>query len=430
MSVFESRPDRPSPDERSLSAGEQETWPAGEPISAVAVGESQFSPWPPHPEPLSVQRPPRRVRVGLLLFLLLMLATLLASPYLLESIPYAWTRGKLRAEFEVARRVLEESPEPRERFRWIVRGVSPAVVGIETVRRDVPASVPDEWRHFFQPEFREEGMGSGVIVDPEGYLVTNFHVINDASRITVRLADGRTLHNAAVVGADPVNDLAVLKISADKLSAVPWGDSDQLEVGDTVLAIGNPYGLRHTVTAGIISAKERRAATNAGGYQEFLQTDAALNPGNSGGPLVDMQGRIVGINTAIFGEAYRGISFAIPSRVVQDVYKQLRETGRISRGWLGVQMEEVSERDARRGNLEAASGAKVVRVIPGSPAEAAGMLPDDIILTWDGKPISEPAALSIAVARSAVGTKVKVGILRGKERREMEVEVAERPRQF
>jgi len=430
MSVFESRPDKPSQNEGSMSASEPETWRAEEPISALAVGESPFSPWSPHPEPVTVPRPPRRVRAGLLLFLLLMPAILLTSPYLLEAIPYAWTRGKLRAEFEVARRVLEESPEPRERFRWIVRGVSPAVVGIETVRRDVPASVPDEWRHFFQPEFREEGMGSGVIVDPEGYLVTNFHVINDASRITVRLADGRTLHNAAVVGADPVNDLAVLKISADKLAAVPWGDSDQLEVGDTVLAIGNPYGLRHTVTAGIISAKERRAATNAGGYQEFLQTDAALNPGNSGGPLVDMKGRIVGINTAIFGEAYRGISFAIPSRVVQDVYKQLRETGRISRGWLGVQMEEVSERDARRGNLESASGAKVVRVVPGSPAEAAGLLPDDIILTWDGKPIPEPAALSIAVARSSVGTKVKVGILRGKERREVEVEVAERPRQF
>ncbi|GAB4141037.1 MAG: hypothetical protein Kow0040_29590 [Thermogutta sp.] len=430
MSAFDSRPDPPSPDEENSSPSGSETLHDDEPISAVAVSESPYSPWSPHPEPVVVQRPPRHVRFGLLLFLLLMLAALLSAPYLLEAIPYAWTRGRLRAEFEVARQVLDESAEPRERFRWIVRGVSPAVVGIETVRRDVPASVPDEWRHFFQPELREEGMGSGVIVDPEGYLVTNFHVINEASRITVRLADGRTLHNASVIGADPVNDLAVLKISAEGLAAVPWGDSDHLEVGDTVLAIGNPYGLRHTVTAGIISAKERRAATNAGGYQEFLQTDAALNPGNSGGPLVDMKGRIVGINTAIFGEAYRGISFAIPSRVVQDVYRQLRETGRISRGWLGVQMEEVSERDARRGNLETAAGAKVVRVVPGSPAEAAGLKPDDIILTWDGKPIPEPAALSIAVARSTVGSKIRVGILRGRERLEVEVEVAERPFRF
>ena len=430
MSVFESGPDRPSPEGGSPPASERETWRDEEPISAVAVGESPLSPRPPRPAPVTVPHPPQRVRPALLLLVLLMPVILLAAPYLLEAVSHAWSRGKLRAEFEVARQVLDQSPEPRERFRWIVRGVSPAVVGIETVRRDVPASVPDEWRHFFQPEFREGGMGSGVIVDPEGYLVTNFHVINEASRITVRLADGRTVHNAAVVGADPVNDLAVLKISAAGLSAVPWGDSDQLEVGDAVLAIGNPYGLSHTVTAGIISAKERRAATNAGGYQEFLQTDAALNPGNSGGPLVDMKGRIVGINTAIFGEAYRGISFAIPSRVVQDIYRQLRDTGRISRGWLGVQMEEVSERDARRGNLESASGAKVVRVVPGSPADAAGLQPDDIILTWDGKPIPEPAALSIAVARSAVGTKVKVGILRGTERLELEIEVAERPLQF
>lgn len=424
MSVFDSQSDRSS---NGVSGGD--SWQEGEPLEAILAEERRPSVFP-HPPAQTLLEMPRRRPWGLAVFLLVVLAILLSAPYWLEEIPYMWTRGRLRAEFEVARHVLDESAEPRERFRWIVRGVSPAVVGIETVRRNVPAAVPDEWRNFFRPEFREEGMGSGVIVDPEGYLVTNFHVINDASRITVRLADGRTVQGATVVGADPVNDLALLKISAEGLAAVPWGNSDEVEVGDTVLAIGNPYGLRHTVTAGIISAKERRAATNAGGYQEFLQTDAALNPGNSGGPLVDMKGRIVGINTAIFGEAYRGISFAIPSRVVQDVYRQLRETGRISRGWLGVQMEEVSERDARRGNLETAAGAKVVRVVPDSPAEAAGFQPNDIILTWDGKPIPEPAALSIAVARSAVGSKVKVGILRGKERLELEVEVAERPLQF
>ncbi len=428
MSTFDDRPIE-SVGSREHATGTDAEPGREEPIAATIVpGTPLPGMYDAAPESSwTVERTRRR---GLLWAILCVLAALLIAPYALEEIPYAWTRGRLRAEMEVARQALDASAEPGERFRWIVRAVSPAVVGIETVRDDVPAAVPDEWRHFFEPGFREEGLGSGVIVDPQGYVVTNFHVINNSSRITVRLADGRTLHNATVIGTDPVNDLAVLKIPAEKLSPVPWGDSDRLEVGDTVLAIGNPYGLRHTVTAGIISAKERRAATNAGGFQEFLQTDAALNPGNSGGPLVDMKGRIVGINTAIFGEAYRGISFAIPSRVVQEVYRQLRQTGRISRGWLGVQMEEISEGEAKRRGLETTSGAKVVRVVPDSPADAAGFQPDDIILTWDGKPITEPAALSIAVARSKVGSTVKVEVLHGSQRLELEVRVAERPLQF
>ena len=257
---------------------------------------------------------------------------MLVAPYLAERVQYAITRGDQRAKAEVARRSSRALPEAVNRFRLAAKAVAPCVVGVKTVQyvgRRVPG---DEWSA--NPLLRAEGEGSGVVVDAAGYILTNYHVIENAAQVEVQLADGRSERNVTVVGADPLTDLAVLKVNDGKLLAAPWGDSDQLEVGDQVIAVGNPYGLTRTVTAGIVSAKDRREATDRG-YQDYLQTDAAVNPGNSGGPLVNIKGQVVGINTAIYGRAYQGISFAIPSRLAHEVYNRLRTEGKTrGAGWV------------------------------------------------------------------------------------------------
>ena len=360
------------------------------------------------------------------LWLVAFITIVLAVPYLAEEISYAIVRGRLRAEADAAKQRLSQMPEWEERYRYVIKTVFPGVVGIETVRENSVSRFPRR-SMLPLPDLREESMGSGVIVDPEGYVVTSLHVVEQAKEITIRLADGRSIKDAAIVGTDPLNDLAVLKISSKGLMAVPWGDSDQLEVGDTVLAIGNPYGLTRTVTAGIVSAKERRAQSQMGGFQEFLQTDAAMNPGNSGGPLVNLRGEIVGINSAIYGEAYRGISFAIPSRVAQHVYEQIRQNGQARHGWLGVQMGDVDDETAQSRGMEDPRGALVLSVLPGSPAELAGIQPGDIILTWDGKPLENSAALGVTVARTPVGSNVTVELLRGREQKQITVRVGQRP---
>ena len=186
-----------------------------------------------------------------------------------------------------------------------------------------------------------------MIVDAEGYIITNYHVVDRASEVNVELSDG-SKHRAQVVGIDPATDLAVLKIGAANLTAAPWGKSSDLEVGDPVLAIGNPFGLARTVTAGILSATGRHAVVENVNYQDFLQTDAAVNPGNSGGPLVNMKGQVVGINTAIVGPTYQGISFAIPSDMVHQVYDQLIRSGKVARGWLGVSMRELTPEESEK----------------------------------------------------------------------------------
>jgi serine protease Do len=227
---------------------------------------------------------------------------------------------------------------------------------------------------FPSPRRRESsGQGSGVIVDAAGYIVTNYHVIRDATEIEVGLSDGRRL-GAQLVGTDSATDLALLRIDADRLTSAEWGDSERLEVGSLVWAAGSPFGLQRTITFGIISAKNR-AGVAGNAYQDFLQTDAAVNPGNSGGPLVDEQGRIVGINTAIVGEVYQGISFAVPSNVVREVYERLRLEGKFARGWLGVEMDEVTDELADRLGLHVPQGAYVVKlvdIIGSSPARSGG----------------------------------------------------------
>jgi serine protease Do len=381
-----------------------------------------------HPD---VHQPPQRRSAGnlpVLVGLLAGLVLLAALPYLAEQLQYGVTRGRARAEAEVAREELAGLPEAVNRFRLAVKAVEPSVVGIEVFRPVGGARLNDEWTGFFSPQPRYGmGQGSGVIVDKAGFVVTNSHVVNDARRITVRLSDGRSIEDVEVIGRDPASDLAVLRIRATGLVEVPWGDSDKLEVGDQVLAVGSPFRLAQTVTAGIISAKDRRGIIQDLDLQDFLQTDAAINPGNSGGPLVDLKGRIVGINTAIVGESYRGIGFAIPSKIAEDVYNRLKAGQTVPRGWLGVQMQDLNEGLAQQLNLSEIRGVLIADLVEGAPAEKAGLQKGDVIVEWNGKRVSDANDLVFLVAGTKVGTAVKVVIFRDGSKLEKSVNVGERP---
>jgi S1-C subfamily serine protease len=316
--------------------------------------------------------------------------------------------------------------ELSQAYQLVSKRVGPSVVHINVVS-STPSSRVDEFSWLYRWE--AQGLGSGVIIDPEGYILTNYHVVRGAAEIRVALSDGREV-DAKLVGKDPATDLAVLEIEAPQLVAAEWGDSDELEVGALVWAVGSPFGLQRSITCGILSAKNR-AGMAGRVYQDFLQTDAAVNPGNSGGPLVDARGRVVGINTAIVGEAYQGISFAIPSSVARVVYDRLRTTGEVERGWLGVGLENVSESLARQLGLERAVGAYVVGVYSdpsrSSPARQAGIRPDDVIVRWDGVPVEDAASLSRMVARTDPSSTVEVVILRRGQELTLLVEVGRRP---
>ncbi|MCS7305698.1 MAG: trypsin-like peptidase domain-containing protein [Thermoguttaceae bacterium] len=384
------------------------------------------------PVVLATEVPPaaaRRSALGWLLGILVVLLLLLFLPYFVEQIQYAITRGRQRAEAEVALELLGQLPEPQNRFAAVAKAVAPSVVGIETERIVMAAGPRDEWGFLFGGPslFRAEGEGSGVIMDQEGHIITNYHVIGQADQVRVKLADGRTISNVRIVGVDPLSDLAVLKIDEPDLVPARWGDSDLLEVGDSVLAIGNPFRLAHTVTAGIISAKGRRGIIREIRYEDFLQTDAAINPGNSGGPLVNMKGEVVGINTAILGERYQGIGFAIPSRIAKDVYEHLKATGRVERGWLGVEMQPLDETLANRLGLPNTQGALIVRVFPNSPAQKAGLEPGDVVVQWNKEKIRDPSDLSLAIARTQIGQTATLHIIREGKRLQVEVRVGQRP---
>lgn len=386
----------------------------------------ETSPQPPDPrDPKAAgPKPPPIWRSSGMTGLLILLVFLLILPHLAERVQFAITRGQQRAKAEVARRELANMPKSNSRFAWVAKSIEPSVVGIETARLVGQGGFDNQWSQFYA----QSGEGSGVIVDEGGYIVTNAHVVDPPSRVTVKLSDGRTIPDATLVGAaDWLTDVAVLKIDAGGLVAAPWGDSDSLEVGDEVLAVGNPYRLARTVTAGIVSAKDRPGVVGELAHEGFLQTDAAVNPGNSGGPLVNMRGEIVGINLAIVGESYRGISFAIPSNRVREVYEELRASGKVTpRGYLGVRMVDVTKDLAREFGLEEVSGALIARVEPGAPAERAGIRQGDVIVAWNGTKIEDIRGLALAVARSPVGSTARVVVVRQGQRLEFPVEVAER----
>lgn len=303
---------------------------------------------------------------------------------------------------------------------WVdlARVAKPAVVNVSTTQRgQARGPLSDEFfRRFFErdPEGTPRGrqsLGSGVIASGEGYIVTNFHVVRGADAIVVRLAD-QSEHPAKLVGSDSRTDLALLKIEGRGLPAMPFGDSDRLEVGEPVMAIGNPFGLEQTVTTGIVSAKER--FIGSGPYDDFIQTDASVNPGNSGGPLVDTRGALVGINTAIFSQTGGsvGIGFAIPVNIAKDVLRQLRESGKVVRGYLGVAVTPVTPQARTTATLPAPKGALVAEVVPGSPAAAMGLKPGDVIVRFQGKEIEDPRELTRRVAATPPGTTVKLDVVR------------------
>ena len=320
-------------------------------------------------------------------------------------------------------------------FSAVSKQVEGAVVNISSEQVIQMSQQEEMFRRFFgdQGPFgnvprsrRENSLGSGVIVDPAGYVLTNNHVVDRGTKITVKLHDGREIV-ASVVGKDPATDLAVVKINASNLHALRLGDSNKVEVGDWVLAFGSPFGLEKTMTAGIVSAKGR--VIGGGPYDDYLQTDAAINPGNSGGPLVNLAGEVVGINTVIFSRSggFEGVGFAIPSDLAQSVYGQLAKTGKVTRGWLGVELQELTPELAKSFNLKEKKGVLISEVGPGSPASKAGVRSGDILLEYNGRPVNNYRDLSLAVAESKVGASSKLKVLREGREMVLDVTVGERP---
>lgn len=324
-------------------------------------------------------------------------------------------------------------------FVTLSKEVRPVVVHISASQSAASSSGPfregdpfaDFWRRFFGERFPQNptpgpsrSVGSGFIVDATGYILTNDHVVEEGQDITVKLADGSE-HRARVAGRDPKTDIALIKIDTERnLPVARLGDSASLEVGEWVLAIGNPFGLEHTVTSGIVSAKGRRIG--AGPYDNFIQTDASINPGNSGGPLINLNGEVVGVNTAIFsrGGGNIGIGFAIPINLVKQLLFQLRDEGKVTRGWLGVVIQDVNAEMAEALGMGEARGALVTNVSQGSPAEAGGIQVGDVIVTFDGSPVTASSELPLIVARTPVGKTVDVMIQRNGRPAALRVTVA------
>ena len=290
------------------------------------------------------------------------------------------------------------------------------------------------FRHFFGDRFGEQsqrrsGLGSGVVVSPEGYVLTNFHVIDGADEIEVAHNDGRK-YKARVVGSDPESDLAVLRIPADhKLPVIAFGSSDTLRVGDVVLAIGNPFGVGQTVTSGIVSALGR-SHLGINTFENFIQTDAAINPGNSGGALVDANGHLVGINTAIYSQSggSMGIGFAIPISLAKSIMEQIIKSGAVTRGWIGVEMQEITPELAESFGLPNTKGALIAGVMRGGPADRAGIRPGDILLMIAGKPVSNSQGMLELIAGLTPGSESQLKIRRDSKELDLPVAIAKRPK--
>ena len=347
---------------------------------------------------------------------------------------------------------LDERPIARDAgnhtsFAPVVKKVAPGVVKVFTTTRlhntafsGAPAGMEDMLRRFFGDPFegrtprrnysvpRQQGIGSGVVVTKDGYILTNNHVVDGADEVKVALQDGREF-SAKVIGRDPKSDVAVIKVDAKDLPAVPMADSDKVEVGDVVLAVGNPFGIGQTVTTGIVSATGR-AGTTGLDYEDFIQTDAAINPGNSGGALVDAEGRLIGINTAILSRSggNQGIGFAIPANLARDVMGGLIKDGHVTRGYLGVMIQDVTPSLAKEFKLkESGAGALVSDVTADSPAEKAGLKSGDVIVEFDGKKVTDSRHLKLEVARVHPGQSVPVKVLRDGSTRTLQVAVRETP---
>ena len=349
---------------------------------------------------------------------------------------WEWASG---ASFGIRRAAI---PAFKQSFVDISRSATAAVVNISAIRivnarGENPHGFPEgpRFHHFFddsidemdQRPHRERNLGSGVIVDSSGIIVTNDHVVARAREIKVQLKDKRAFA-ARIIGADPRTDLAVIKIDADRLPTIPWGDSDRLQIGEYVIAVGNPFGFSESVTMGIVSALGR---TNVGvaDFENFIQTDAAINPGNSGGALVSSDGQLIGINTAIFSESggYAGVGFAIPSNMVKRVVSGLTQTGKVVRGWIGVTIQDLNAALAEQFDRPDLNGALVSDVSPHSPAANAGIRRGDIIAKVDGKPVTNARELRNAVAELPVGRTVDLDVVRASRRVALRIRIAETP---
>lgn len=361
------------------------------------AAEVPSSPAPEAPRP---ERDPAGNTARKWFVVLIVLTIVAAAPTLVGQFIYQVRFNELKADVDVSTAALE--------------GLKPRLTDFELASRMVAKRVEPAVVSIFRPGFRgREGQGSGVIVDPAGYVVTNFHVVNGARSISVHLTDGRVV-DGTVVGVDDITDLAVLKIDAPNLIAAEWGDSDLLEVGDLVWALGSPFGLERSFTFGIVSAKSRRSGSIASRnlYQEYLQTDAAVNPGNSGGPLINIEGKVVGINAAIFGPSYQGISFAIPSSVAKAQYEVLRSKGWVERAYLGIRPIAVPQNIQEKLGLAIGEGVYVGHVEPSAPADRAGIHRGDVILKWNELSATDPTLLSRAIAATKVGSTATVRLVR------------------
>ena len=332
-------------------------------------------------------------------------------------------------------------------FTRLVEQNSAAVVNISTTQKmkhpqmphgfqmpDIPEDSPwgDLLRRFFgeegerMEEFESQSLGSGFIVDTDGYVVTNFHVVKNAEEIIVRLSDRRELP-AEVVGGDVRSDVALLKVKADNLPVVKVGKSEDLKVGEWVMAIGSPFGFDHSVSVGVVSAIGRNLPSE--NYVPFIQTDVAINPGNSGGPLFNLDGEVVGINSQIYSRTggFMGLSFAIPVDVAIDVVQQLKTKGKVSRGWLGILIQDVNRELAESFGMKQPRGAVVLRVLPDSPAEKAGFKVGDVVVDFNGKKIIRSSDLPLAVGQATIGSKSKVTVIREGKNKTLRVTIAELP---
>jgi len=321
----------------------------------------------------------------------------------------------------------QELPALTSPFTALAEKCTPSVVNVRITKVEKTGlgemQVPfGRFRDFFDnPRFFEQfprdrtvqGAGSGVIISRDGYILTNNHVVEGARELSATLADKREF-NAQIIGKDPKTDIAIIKIDAgENLPAATIGDSDRIKVGDWVLAIGNPFGLSQTVTSGIVSAKGR--VIGSGPYDDFIQTDASINPGNSGGPLLNMKGEVIGINTAIVPDG-QGIGFAIPINTAKPLIPQLEKSGEVTRGYLGVNIQSITADLSKALGLEEKKGALVADVVPGGPADRAGIRSGDVIVAFDGKPVSDSHDLPAIVAGTKIGARVPVAIVRdGKE---------------
>ncbi len=359
-----------------------------------------------------------------------------------------WAAAAFAASDSPAKVTVKVDEKPIERaagiepssYSPVVKRVAPAVVNVQVTERarmvaaqDLPPFMNDpRFRQFFggmerqQVQPPSEGLGSGVVVSQDGYILTNNHVVNGADDIKVSFNDGREF-KATVVGTDPQTDLAVIKVDAKDLPAVTFGDSDVLEVGDRVLAVGNPFGIGQTVTSGMVGGLGR--ASLGLDYEDFIQTDAAINPGNSGGALVDIQGRLIGVNTAILSRSggFQGIGFAIPSNLARNVMEQLVANGKVVRGFLGVSVQDLTPDLAHGFDLDEKGGALIADVTAGSPAEKSGLKSGDVITTINGKRISDGRRLKLAVAGLSPGSEVVAMVLRDGKTEKLNLKIGDQP---